>query len=211
MGAGHGSGTRLRHGLADTMTAGMGAAARMHAMARRWAADTGSHTAWPRRAVALWTRTLESDLPLDGEDVALIAVCVAHRGETLVRELLTAALMPGAHATADVCALLDMARHGAATPRRRRACNLAHAVVRACGEPAHRRAACPLSMTLDLACGRPGDACQTARRLLAVDESHAWAHAVLDMTGPWEGPPRSRGPRPTDGHASMVASSHRTV
>ncbi len=193
------------------MTCGACTAAHMRAMRRRWAADTGAHTAWLRRAMALWAQALGADGSLSREDVALIAVCVAHRGESIVCELLTVTLMPDAPAPAPACALLDMARHGAATPRRRRACNLAHAVVRACGEPAHRRAACPLSMTLDLACGRPGDACQTARRLLAVDESHAWAHAVLDMTGPWEGPPRSRGPRPTDGHASMVASSHRTV
>lgn len=81
------------------MTAGC-AAARMHAMARRWASDTGAHTAWPRRAVALWARALGADLPLRGEDVALIAVCVAHRGEPLVRELLTVALMPAAPAPA---------------------------------------------------------------------------------------------------------------
>ncbi len=90
-----------------------------------------------RRAVALVDTNPESDLPLDGEDVALIAVCVAHRGETLVRELLTAALMPGAHATADVCALLDMARHGAATPRRRRACAIWR--TRLCAHVGNRR------------------------------------------------------------------------
>lgn len=166
------------------MTSDTCTAAAMRAMGRRWAADTGAHTAWLRRAVALWVQALGADGPLSREDVALIAVCVAHRGEGIVRELLTAALMPHASAPAPACALLDMARQGAATPRRRRARDLAHAIMGACGEPAHWRAACTLSMTLDLACGRPGDACQTACRLLAVDESHAWAHAILDMTSP---------------------------